>query len=215
MAERKTTLVRKSYRFDDGTTGRSAKPTWKDLVFEILAPTKDENDNAVVLETISVARDQFPADLLVCAMGHGLSQKIGDDLAGIASKAAKEEPPFQPDPVRGYADYAYDRIAAMVENLVAGVWVEEGEGSSSATSVTILFEAIERVLVKAGKDITDANRAERREKLKDKTFRESVAKRPDVAEQVAAIKFERAQERHLAAQAKAAEAGAPSLDDLA
>lgn len=214
MAEKKTALVRKVYTYADDTTGRSAKPGWKVLTFELLSPHRDAEENLVVLDRVEVSRDMFPAEILECAIGHGLSQKIGDDLSGIATKAAKEEPPFVADPERGFVEYAYDRIAAMVDNLKGGVWVEEGEGSTGASNVTILFEAIVHVLKASGKELTESDLAAVREKLKNKDYREGAKARPDVAAQVAAIQLERAKARHDAAKAKAKAEAPADMSEL-
>ncbi len=207
MANTKTMLSRKVYTYENGETGRSAKPGWQKLTFEFLAPNKDEKDQPIILETVSVDRSLFPAEVLDCAIGHGLSQKLGDALAGIAGKAAKEG--VSPDKERGFVDFAFELISDAIDNLKEGVWVAEGEGSSGSGSVTILYEAIVAAFAKAGTELTDEQKASIREKLKGEDYRNAAKARKDIAAEVEKIKAARAAER-----AKKAAAQAKQADDL-
>lgn len=200
----RVTHVRKVYVYEDGAEGRSAKPGWKKLRFEMLAPNKDDDGNFVVVDTREITPDMFDGEIVHCAAGHGLSQKIGDDLAGIDKKAANDGASF--DPETGYAAYIGQRIDDMVDNLKNGVWVAEGEGSTGGGNVTILFEAIMRAFEEAGVDVSEEQKAGIREKLKDEQFRKNARARADVAMHVAEITAERAAARAKAAAEKAAEA---------
>lgn len=209
MAER-TSILRKVYVYSDGSEGRSAKAGWTGLRFELLAPTKDAEGKPVVLDSITVEPGMFPKETLECAIGHGFAQKIGDDLAGIATKAGKEEPPVGEDPVRGFVDYAKDRIESMIENLKAGVWVEEGEGSTGAANVTILFEAIKAAKEKAGAAFDEAAT---RKNLQDADYRKKASAVPAVKAEVERIKLERQTARAKEAS-KAAKESAGDLEAI-
>lgn len=206
-------LVRKSYEYADGETGRSAKPGWQNLIFEFLAPEKDENANPVVLETREISRDEIPDEIADCALGHGLSQKLGDNLAGIAGKAAKEEPPVKADDERGFVDYALELFDDMWSDLEKGVWVAEGEGGKRGASVTILLEAIVAAFADAGKELDEDAVANIAAGLKDEKTRNAAKESPDVAKHMARIAAERAAARAEKA-AKNAEKGESSIADL-
>lgn len=216
MATQRTQLVRKVYIYADGEEGRSAKPEATGLRFEFLAPEKDENDNLVVLETRTIDLEAFATehpDMMHCAFGHGLSQKLGDNLAGIVGKAAKQEPPVEADPERGFVDFGLELFDDAWDNILADVWVAEGEGSSGAQNVTILFTAIVNVLTKHGKAFEEQ---EIRTKLRDADYRTKAKANPEVAAEVRKIELERAQDRLRKAEAKAAAAddSVEGLDDL-
>jgi len=203
MAGQRTTHVRKWYEHQDGNRSRSAKPGWTALVFECVAPTKTEDGKFITVEEIRFPREEFPADILDCAAGHGLMQKYGDDLAGLADKADKDNAEF--DAKRGYADYIRDRLSDMHADAKNGIWVEEGEGSSGGGNVTMLMEAILRTFAAAGVEVTAAQADALRGKLKETEYREKMRKRTDVARHLADIVAERAEERRMLA-AKAAKA---------
>lgn len=212
MATTRTQLLRKVYTFADGTTGQSAKEGWRKLTFELLAPQKVD-DKFVVLETVELTPDMVPESIVYCAMGHGLSQKIGDDLAGIATKAQNDG--AEEDAERGFVDYAKERIEAMLDNLSNGIWLTERESKGgSGGSFTIIMEALAAVFEKAGKPLTDEQKVAMAEKLKDADIREKTVARPDVNAEIARIKAERAAERAKKAQEKAADTDAGNLDDL-
>ena len=209
----RTQLVRKVYDYEGGESGRSAKPNATVLNFEFLAPEKDENDKAVVLDTRTIDLKAFAADnaeMAFCAMAHGLSQKLGDELAGIDGKAAKANEAR--DDERGFVDFALSLWDDMFDNITSGVWVEEGEGSSGAGNVTVLLEAIVAAFADAGTELDDAQKAGIRASLKDEAFRKAAKARPDVAAHVADITAKRAAER--AAKAKEKAAAATDMGDL-
>lgn len=211
MATR-TTLMRKVYVYDNGETGRSAKPNWTELRFEFLAPQKDENDNAVVLETISVTPDQFSNAIKHCALGHGISQKIGDTIAGIAKKAEKEN--ISPDAERGYVDFAISMVEEALSDLGEDVWVSESEGGNGNAGVTLLFEAVLAAYEANGKPVAEDARPALAAKLKDEATRKALRENPSVAAELAKIKAERAAERAKKAKAAAKGADGNSLDKL-
>lgn len=202
--------LRKKYVYENGESGRSAKPNWVKLVFELLGPKTDDDEPAPVVDTIEIERSEIGEDIVACAIGHGISQKLGDDLAGIAKKAKAEG--VSPDETRGYADFILERLNAMLENFAAGVWVAEGESASGAGSVTILLEAIVAAFKASGTELTEEQIAGVRLNLKDEAWRNQVKARADVAAQVEIIKAARAAERAKKAQEKAA---AAETDDLA
>lgn len=208
MATSKTTLARKVYTYSDGETGRSAKPGWTKLTFELLAPEKDSDGNAIVLESVDVTPDMFPEDIQWCAIGHGLSQKLGDNLAGIAGKAAKDEDAPDFDEERGYVDYAVILLSDAIDNLKNGVWVSESEGSSGPGSVTMLYEAIVAAFTEAGSELSEEQLANIRTKLKDEDYRKAAKANPSVDAKYKELAAKRAAERAKAAKAKAKDAGA-------
>jgi len=207
----RTQLLRAVYVYADGSEGRSAKPDAKALRFEFLAPEKDAEDNAVVLETRTIDLEEFArehAGMQHCSSAHGLRQKLGDNLAGIAGKAAKEE--VDADPVRGFVDFALEIFDDSWDNILNDVWVAEGEGSSGGSNVTILLTAISRVLEAHGKEFTVE---ELRKKLQDADYRTKAKANPAVALEVRKIEQERAAARLAKAEEKAA-AATTDADDL-
>lgn len=211
MASERTALLRKVYTYSDGETGRSVKPGATKLTFQFLAPEKDADDNVVVLETRDIDIAEFiasNAEMAFCATAHGLSQKLGDDLAGIAKKAAKDE--VDPDKDRGYVDYATQRFDDMLDDILNGVWVAESEGTGAAKT-TMLFTAICNVLTAAGREFDEADI---RTKLKDEEYRKNAKSNPQVASELRELERIRAEERAKKAAEKAAESGESGLDDL-
>lgn len=213
MAEgKRITHVRKVYGYDDGSEGRSAKPNWTSLRFEMLAPEKDADDNFIVVDTRTINRDSAEKwDVAACALGHGYSQKIGDDLAGLAKKAKDDGATF--DDERGYADYIAERIDAMLDTFQNGVWVSEAEGGSGAAQVTILFQALLEAYKNGGQELDESQQATLREKLKNEDFRKSAGDVPEVKAAMENIKAARAAERaqKAAAAAKGAKTDLGSL----
>lgn len=208
----KMSHVRKVYEFENGERGRSAKPDWTALHFELLGTGKDADGKAVVVDTVTVERSGIVDDIAACAVGHGLSQKLGDDLSGIAKKADADGASF--DETNGFAAYIRERLEAMLDNFSNGVWVAEGEGATGSGNVTILLEAMVRVFEAAGKDLSDEQLATIRNNLKDEDYRKGVKARPDVDKHVKAIQLERAQARLAAAENAAENADTGGLDDL-
>ena len=206
--------MRKSYRYANGETGRSAKADWTHLVFEILGvPTKDENDKNVypVVDTVEIPRGEIVAETQACAMGHGIMQKVGDTIADVVRVAAKDG--VTEDPKTGFASLILETISDQIDNIKAGVWIEEREGSGSQ-SVTLLFEAVVAAFSKAGTELTDEQSAGIREKLKDEEYRKKAKARADVAAEFARLQAERAAERAKTAAKKAKDADTGDLADL-
>ncbi len=192
--DKRITHVRKVYEYDDGSEGRSAKPNWTALRFEALAPEKDAEDNFIVLDQRRITREDAQKwETSDCAMGHGYSQKVGDDLAGLPKKAKEDGASF--DDERGYADYAMERVDAMLDNFANGIWVTESEGGSGAGSVTILFTAICKAYENGGAPLDEEAQATIRQKLKDEEFRKNAAEVAEVKAVMEEIKAERAAER--------------------
>ena len=216
MANRGPQVVRKSYLAAVGTAEETAKrsafPGWEVLRFEFLSPRKDANDNPIVVGTRDVQASTLPDEIQWCSLGHGISQKLGDDLAGIAAKAAKEEEPVSEDPEDGWAPYAMERFDYALENLIAGVWVSESEGSGGGASVTILLEAIVAAFADKGRELTEEEVSKLRLAVKDEDYRKKARERADVKAHMATIAAKRAEERRkkLAKEAKTA-----TLSDIA
>lgn len=204
--------MRKVYTYEDGSTGQSAKPGWTKLTFNLYGSEKDENDKPIVVDSFDVSKADLPDAIKDCAIGHGVSQKMGDDQAGIATKAKAEN--VEPDPKTGYAGFIKGRLSDMMDNFANGVWVAEGEGSSGGGNVTILFEAIVSAFGDAGQELTDEQKATVRAKLQDEDYRKSARARPDVGMHVARITAERAAERAKAARKAAKDAGTSDMGDL-
>ena len=197
--------MRKSYSHETGDNTRSAKPGWTAIVFEMVSPVKDADGKLVPIDSVTLERGLFSAEIMDCAAGHGLMQKIGDDMAGLEKKAKEDGAIF--DAKLGYSEYIKARIRDMMENFTAGFWVEESESGAGGGNITILIEAVKRALAAGGVDMTPEQTAGLIEKLKDETYRSSLRARPDVKEHMTRIVAERAAERASAA-AKAAKAAA-------
>lgn len=206
----KMSVSRKVYVLADGTTSNRAKPNWSSLRFELFGANKDAEGKNVVVDTVDIPQDVFSAEIMACAAGHGLMQKIGDNMAGIEGQAKKDmeagvsEAVF--DPQKGYAAYARYLIEGMVDNLKAGAWVEEGEASGGAGNVTILLEATVAAYADQGKILTDAHKKELVAKFEDKAARDATRKIPAIAAHIARIVAERAAERAKKAQEALAKA---------
>lgn len=201
-------VMRKMYVLDGGDTVRSAKPDWKALRFELFGAEKDKDGKAIVVDTVDVARGDLES-VAAEAMGHGLMQKIGDDLAGLEGKAKSDEAAW--DDETGYAEYVRERIEAMVDNLSNGVWLEEGEGATGGGNVTILLEAVVRAYADEGREVTPEDRKALLAKLADKAIRDDTKKLESVARYVTVITAERAQERANKAMAKDVKPGGLGL----
>ena len=205
MAERNSVL-RKYYVFADGTTRRSAKEGFTAIRFEVLNG-KDGEGKAIVAETIDFDPSATSEAVRQCAMGHGFSQKIGDEVAGAPAKAEKAGETFGPAFVASLINDAMD-------NLRNGVWVEEGEGSSGAGNVTILFEAVKAAFEAAKKPIAEERLPELMKKLADKGERDKFKANPQVAAHLARITAERAAERAKKARDAAKAGDAAGLEAL-
>ena len=143
--------LRKVYVYDNGETGRSAKPNWQELRFELLGPKGDGDEAAPVVDTFAVERASLTDDIVACAIGHGVSQKMGDAIAGIAKKAKADGVEY--DPKTGLSAYIKELLSDMADNFAQGVWVAEGESASGGGSVTILLEAIIAAFANAGQTV--------------------------------------------------------------
>lgn len=193
----KLSIMRKSYVMADGSVRKSAHPEWQSIRFELFG-TERKDDKPVVVKTVDYSRDTFSEAILACAAGHGLMQKLGDDMAGLAASAVEDG--FTPDDKNGYSEYVAERLQNMVDNFANGVWVEEGEGSSGAGNVTILLEAICRAFAAKGNPLDDEGKRAMLAKLADKGTRDGAKKLPEVNMHIAIITAERAAERAKKAQ---------------
>ena len=180
--------VSKTYTYSDGDTGRSAKPGCMALTL-----TFGEGDDA---PKIVVDASKFSDEVRHCATYHGLSQKIGDSYASL-----KDD------------DSRYEAASAMVEHLMTGVWVAEGEGAGPR--ITLLVEAIMRAAKVAGKKADEAAIAAKcSDKETGKAYREGALKNAQVAAQYEQIKAERAAERAAKKAEAAKQAADKGLGDL-
>lgn len=178
--------AKKSYFLKDGTEVRSATPEAVRLQFAFANGDKLDVDPTKLSDGVRY-----------CAMLHGLAQKIGDSYAGAKTP-----------------DEASEEAGSLYERLESGEWIAERE--SAGPRISLILAAIVKARADAGKPFTEAEQAERAEKLKaDKTYRESAMANPAVKAAYAAIQAERAAER--AAKAAADAAGATesvTTDDL-
>jgi hypothetical protein len=213
MAGTRQSHARKVFVYADGTEGRSAKPGWTHLKFEMFAPDKDEDDKPIVVDTFTIEAGAYSDEMNQCAIGYGLSQKLGDAYANLDKKAKDREEDF--DPETGYATTIRGILEEWNENLLAGVWITESEGTGGGASVTILSEAIFAAFEEAGMDVTDEVKAQVMQNLKDETYRAASKKLPAVDKHVKRITAERAVKRSEEAAAKAAKAGKSAATDLA
>jgi hypothetical protein len=171
----KTQIAKRVYVNEDGTETRGARPTTK--------AARMEFSNGETLELPGVG--DLPGAIQAACFWHGLTAKVGDRFASA----------------KGDAEAAYDAAAAMVERLVAGEWVKEGEGAGPR--ITLLVEAIVAAKAAAGQDADEAAIAA---KLKDnKELRDGALANP-------AIKAEYEKIRAARAAAKAKEAAKAAKD---
>lgn len=161
----------KTYVQADGTEGRSATPEAQAVKFNFA-------DGG---EPVVISPNDLPRNIQVCAMFHGISQKLGDSYAG--------------------SDDPRESFDAMLERLKAGEWVTTAK--AEGPRVSLLVEAISNALRKAGKPVDEARI---RERVKDKTGRDRALANPVIAAEYEAIRAARAQEK--AAKAAAAAKGA-------
>lgn len=167
----RTQVCKRVYAYGEGE-GRSAKPDTKSLTFAF-------TDGS----TVAIKLDDFPKDVLTCAMWHGLNQKLGDSFAGAKGDPSKAEESFM----------------EVFEALKTGTWVAEGE--SAGPRVSQLAQAILAAKQAAGdtkvtiEDITA--------KCQDADYRKKAATVPQVKAELEAIKAKAAQERAKKAAAEA------------
>lgn len=220
----RATHVRKMYVKGDEVK-RSAFPGWEILRFEMVAPEK-VNDDFVTVDTYDVRKADIVEAIADCAMGHGLSQKLGDNLAGIDKKVAadnSELPAF--DPKTGYAAAIRALLEEQMEDLRNGIWVSEAEGGGGG-NITILLEAIVAAFKAEGQELTEEQVGTFKTQLQNgmttkdgveldgKGYQKVLKSSPAIAAQIARINKERADARAKEAQKRAKEAGASNLADL-
>ncbi len=205
MADKKRKLVcQKVYVDSDGKDlGRSASPDADELQFRFYADGDESGKpSGDVLHVRAADVPGFSADLsrtAICALWHGLAQKVGDRYADSSDPDAT---PF-------------DVASAQWENIANGVWVEEGKGGGPR--ITMLFIAFARAMIKAGKlgdaktedDLSDEQKAALMAHLTDddpKVAAEKKAKVAAVAQveaELRALKIEREKAKLAEAKAKA------------
>lgn len=172
--------AKKSYFLKDGTEVRSASPEAVRLQFSFANGDKLDVDPTKLNDGVRY-----------CAMLHGLAQKIGDSYAGAKTP-----------------DEASEEASSLFERLEAGEWIAERE--SAGPRISLILQAICKVKADTGTPFTDAEMAERAERLKtDKAYREGAMANKLVAAAYSAIQAQRAAER--AAKA-AADAGSAPVD---
>ena len=203
MAKRAPIHTRKSFVDAEGNASRSAKPTSTILRFEFLAAPVEDQERTVA-ETQDIELASIPDTVQHCAFAYGLSQKLGDSYSGAAAEAKD----------RGMEGEYTSAVAAVImnetlEDIMAGVWVEEREGKGAAT-VTILRQAIVAAFEKAGKPLPDGLDT----KLADADYRKKAASLPAVDAEVQAIKLERQKARQKDAAAKAKDSAVDALGAL-
>ena len=216
MATRKT-HARKVFVNSDGTETRSAKPDWETLRFEFLAPEKVD-DKFVVAGTFEASRAEIPEDMISCAFGYGLSQKLGDYLAGLEKKAAAladDGQLFTYHIATGWKDLMEHLLDEQWGNILEGVWVTESEGKGGGGgSVPILLQAIQAAYAGSGKPLTDKQVEGIRAKVKTEDGRKAFAEHPQIKVEYLRIQEQRAKDRAAAAAAKASEGGGADLGSL-
>ncbi len=205
--------MRKVFVNADGTTSKSADKGWIALRFDLFNVAKDDKDQFVVCDSFEVKKEDLPALMFDAAVGYGLSQKMGDSVAGIVKYAEKPEIGFKPDTITGYATLIRTMLSELWEDIRNGFWTDEKEGGDGGASITILLAAILRAFSSSGIILTEAQAEGIKAKLATKEGREAFAARKDVKVHVAAIKAERAAEAAAKALAAMGEGEAPT--DLA
>ena len=106
-------------------------------------------------------------------------------------------------------DKCVEAINETIADLKNGVWIEPKGGGPR---VTILAQALIRVLEAKGETVDEDRKKSIIEKLKDSAFSEKAMSNKAVASAVEDIKFENAKERRDAAKKAMKEAGQEALD---
>ena len=106
-------------------------------------------------------------------------------------------------------DKCVEATNETIEDLKNGVWIEPRSG---APRVTILAQALVRVLEAKGETVDDARKASIIEKLKNTEFSEKALANKAVVAAMEDIKFENAKARRDEAKKAAKEAGQEALD---
>lgn len=127
---------------------------------------------------------------------HGLAQKGGDSYAG-RKEAGKD---------------AWEMFDDVIAQLSQGEW-RERRGEGTASSATLIAQAIEQVLTDEGYSVDDATRARIKESVGTPEQRKEALKRPDIKAAYEKIAAERKAEAARKAAEKAAQfkAEGPSL----
>lgn len=177
--------AKKSYILPDGTESRSVRADATTLRFTFTDGT-----------VLNVDANTLPEDIRKMATWHGLAQKIGDSYASAKT-----------------VDDAIEAGFATHERLEIGEWLSERE--ASGPRISHILAALVRARAESGKPLSEAEQAERSEKLKvDKTYRESCLANASVKAALAAIQAERAAERAAELAAKANDTSAQTADNL-
>ena len=147
MAEVKKTEVTQVQMEDGRTVGFAGKKKVDKTVIIDSGKISVDGTTAMISEGAVVLRMDFvngatrsfalPLALLAQAAGHGISQKMGDNLASPASN------PLSPD------DMVLE-TESLAEQLAAGNWTAEREGGGAVGGASIVVKAI---MEASGKDI--------------------------------------------------------------
>lgn len=151
----------------DGTEGTPAKKgpelrpvTMKDGRVVNFAGKRKMNKDVVIAEDrsgVSVRIDfdngetglyPVPAHLLLEAAGHGMSQKLGDYVAGLVDKDTKE--PASSDDMYLEIGTLYDRLSPD-----GSTWNQAGEGGGGATGGSLVVQALMELKGKTREAIID------------------------------------------------------------
>lgn len=132
---------------------------------------KFENGNVA-----NILRDSLPASIMACAAAQGISIKV--QRSGAETKTVDE---FQ------------EAAETTIENLLAGVWNTEREGSGPR--ISDLLEAVVKIKTDAGVTVTDEVREAIRGKLLTEEGRAVAQGDKTVQMHVEQMKADRARER--------------------
>jgi len=187
----KELVARMTYQNSKGEDiGSRASIDAVSLRYDFVNKTGTDEAGKSVYETYdsrTVTFADFAKEIMGAAAAHGIKQKLSDTYAGVKSRG---ESPIE----------AWD---TGLEQLMAGIWVQESKGGSGTTP-TILMTAALRVMEGLGKDVSNP---ELIAKLRDWVSKEETKKQlmsdPDISAAYDAIKLERAKEKAKASAAKA------------
>lgn len=126
--------------------------------------------------THTVVATDLPENVQRCALWHGISQKLGDEYSGAKT-----------------ADEAEEAFLALLERLTDGDWATERAEAGPRTS--LIFEAICIAYERAGKPLTDEQKTEKREALKDAATRKAAQEHPAIAAVYLELQAQRAVEK--------------------
>lgn len=162
--------------YADGSTGKTVRADAVSIEFDFLGT---EQKRVIDLTKI-------PESSRLCAFVFGVRQKGQNTYAN-----AKEEG----------IETKLEQFDTVVELLMAGNWVQEGE--KTGPRLTVILEAVVAAKLNAGLEMGDDAVADLREKLKDKTFRDGVKANLDVKAEMERISSERSAARAKKAKDKA------------